>query len=126
MTIGAPAVPNEVDGIGHYRYRRDRSQGGQQVDDLDRSIEGRVAANPEYAAFVDAEVRRQRLIRQLVEMRKANGLTQADVAAAMKVGQSVVAEIESSKADVRYSTLDRYADAVSGHRARLELVRDPA
>ena len=39
----------------------------------------------------------------------------------MNVSQSVVAEIESSKADVRYSTLDRYAEAVTKHKKRLDL-----
>jgi predicted transcriptional regulator len=66
---------------------------------------------------LDAEVRRQRLIAELVEVRKANGLTQAAVARTMNVGQSVVAEIESAKADIRFSTLDRYAAAVSGARS---------
>ena len=41
----------------------------------------------------------------------------------MNVGQSVVAEIESAKADIRFSTLDRYAAAVSGRALRLELAR---
>jgi len=93
------------------------------VDDLDRSIERRVAADPGYAELLDAEVRRQRLIAELVEVRKANGLTQAAVARTMNVGQSVVAEIESAKADIRFSTLDRYAAAVSGRALRLELAR---
>ena len=92
------------------------------MDDLDRSIQHRVDANPEYAELLGAEVRRQRLIQQLVHERKANGLTQATVAKAMHVGQSVVAEIESAKGDIRFSTLDRYAAAVSGRRLRLELV----
>ena len=93
------------------------------MDDLDRSIEQRVAADPEYADLLDAEVRRQRLIAQLVEIRKANGLTQAAVARTMHVGQSVVAEIESAKADIRFSTLDRYVAAASRHELRLELTR---
>lgn len=96
------------------------------MDDLDLSIERRVAADPNYAQSLDAEVRRQRLIRQLVQVRKSNGLTQAAVAKTMNVAQSVVAEIESAKADIRYSTLDRYADAVSHHQLRLELVRPQA
>jgi predicted transcriptional regulator len=41
----------------------------------------------------------------------------------MNVGQSVIAEIESAKADIRFSTLDRYAAAVSRHELRLELTR---
>ena len=41
----------------------------------------------------------------------------------MKAGQSVVAEIESAKADIRFLTLDRYAAAVSRRKLRLELAR---
>lgn len=92
------------------------------MDDLDLSIKRRTAANPGYAHLLDAEVRRQRLIGQLVAERKANNLTQASVAKAMRVSQSVVAEIETAKTDVRLSTLDRYAAAVSKGRKRLELV----
>jgi ribosome-binding protein aMBF1 (putative translation factor) len=91
------------------------------MDDLDRSIARRTAKNARYPELLQAEVRRQRLIAGLVAERKANHLTQAEVAAEMNVSQSVVAEIESSKADVRYSTLDRYAEAVTKHKKRLDL-----
>lgn len=94
------------------------------MDDLDLSIQRRIDVNPEYSELLDAEVRRQRLIGRLVAERKANGLTQAAVAKSMNVGQSVVAEIESAKGDVRLSTLDRYVDAVSRRSIRLELVRE--
>jgi transcriptional regulator with XRE-family HTH domain len=63
----------------------------------------------------------EEFIAALIAERKANHLTQAQVAAEMNVSQSVVAEIESSKADVRYSTLDRSAEAVTKHRKRLDL-----
>ncbi len=94
------------------------------MDDLDLSIQRRVDANPNYSNLLDAEIRRQRMIQTLVQERKTNGLTQAAVAKAMRVGQSVVAEIESAKGDLRFSTLDRYAAAVSRDRVRLELVRE--
>jgi DNA-binding transcriptional regulator YiaG len=71
------------------------------LDDLDRSIARRTSKNARYPELLQAEVRRQRLIAALVEERKANHLTQAQVAAEMNVSQSVVAEIESSKADAR-------------------------
>lgn len=93
------------------------------MDDLDLSIQRRVDQNPEYQSLLDTETRRQRLIGQLVQVRKDNGLTQAAVAKSMNVGQSVVAEIETAKADIRLSTLDRYAEAVSRRKLRLELVR---
>ena len=91
------------------------------MDDLDLSIARRTAKNARYPELLQAEVRRQRLIASLVAERKANNLTQAQVAAEMNVSQSVVAEIESSKADVRYSTLDRYAEAVTKRKKRLDL-----
>jgi transcriptional regulator with XRE-family HTH domain len=71
------------------------------------------------------DVRRRDLLRQLIAARKANGLTQGAVATALGVRQSVVAEIESGRTDVRYSTLDRYGDVVSRGRLRLELVAAP-
>lgn len=92
------------------------------MDDLERSIEKRSASNPKYPTMLAAEIRRQRLVGALVAERKANHLTQAAVAKAMNVSQSVVAEIESAKADVRYSTLDRYAEAVSRNQKRLDVV----
>ena len=74
--------------------------------------------------LADTELRRRRLIGRLVGLRKSNGLTQAAVAESMNVGQSVVAEIESGRTDVRMSTLERYTHAVSLGRLQLELVRD--
>jgi DNA-binding transcriptional regulator YiaG len=119
--------PNACDaqeGMGHLtEYRRYPIVGQKEtiVDDLDRSIARRTAKNPRYPEMLQAEVRRQRLIAALIAERKANHLTQAQVAAEMNVSQSVVSEIESSKADVRYSTLDRYAEAVTKHKKRLDL-----
>lgn len=94
------------------------------MDDLDLSIQRRIDDDPGYREMLEAEVRRQRLIGRLVEQRKSNRLTQADVAQAMRVSQPAVSEIESAKADVRVSTLERYASAVSGHGVHLEFVPD--
>lgn len=95
-----------------------------RMDDLDRSIPRRGVEDPEHVDLVDTEVRRRRLIARLVGLRKSNGLTQAAVADLMSVGQSVIAEIESGRTDVRLSTLERYASAVSLRQLQLELVRD--
>ena len=94
------------------------------MDDLDRSRTRRAGANAVHPELVDSEVRRRALIGQLIELRRSNGLTQAAVADLMSVGQSVIAEIESARTDVRLSTLDRYARAVSLGRLELELVGD--
>lgn len=95
-----------------------------RMDDLDRSISRRVVAHPEHGDLADVEGRRRRLIARLVGLRKSHGLTQVAVAELMKVGQSVIAEIESGRTDVRVSTLERYAHAVSLGQLQLKLGRD--
>jgi len=60
---------------------------------------------------------------KVVDWPRVRGHEKAAVARTMNVGQSVVAEIESAKTDIRYSTLDRYAAAVSRRGLRLELAR---
>ena len=94
------------------------------MDDRYRSISRRGGEDPEDVDLINTEVRRRRLIARLVGLRKSNGLTQAAVAELMSVGQSVIAEIESGKADVRLSTLERYARAASRGELQLELVRE--
>jgi ribosome-binding protein aMBF1 (putative translation factor) len=60
---------------------------------------------------------RGRLVRELAEQRQAAGLSQTEVAARMGTSQSAVARLESGTADVRASTLERYAAAVGGQIA---------
>jgi ribosome-binding protein aMBF1 (putative translation factor) len=67
----------------------------------------------EQAAQMAAD--RGRLVRELAEQRQAAGLSQTQVAARMGTSQSAVARLESGTADVRASTLERYAAAVGGH-----------
>jgi ribosome-binding protein aMBF1 (putative translation factor) len=57
---------------------------------------------------------RGRLVRELAEQRQAAGLSQTEVAARMGTSQSAVARLESGTADMRASTLERYAAAVGG------------
>jgi transcriptional regulator with XRE-family HTH domain len=51
---------------------------------------------------------------ELAAQRQAAGLTQTEVAARMGTSQSAVARLEAGEADVRASTLERYAAAVGG------------
>src|SRR5438270_13899853 len=55
---------------------------------------------------------RGQLVRELAAQRQAAGLSQTEVAAEMGTSQSAVARLESGIADVRASTLERYAAAV--------------
>jgi hypothetical protein len=55
---------------------------------------------------------RRRLISALTTQRQAAGLSQTQVAARMGTSQSAVARLEAGGADVRASTLERYAAAI--------------
>ena len=52
------------------------------------------------------------LIGRLAAVRSSLGLSQTDVAARMGTSQSAIARLESGQADVRLSTLTRYAAAL--------------
>ncbi|MCP3992708.1 MAG: helix-turn-helix transcriptional regulator [Actinomycetia bacterium] len=52
------------------------------------------------------------LIGRLSELRRSRGLSQTQVAARMGTSQSALARLEASQADVRMSTLARYAAAL--------------
>ena len=67
---------------------------------------------PLLPGFKEMAERRQVLVAELVELRVAGGLSQTEVAARMGTSQSAVARLESGQADVRLSTLERYAAAV--------------
>jgi transcriptional regulator with XRE-family HTH domain len=57
---------------------------------------------------------RTQLVHELAAQRQAAGLSQTEVAARMGTSQSAVARLESGTADIRASTLERYAAAVGG------------
>lgn len=55
---------------------------------------------------------RGRLMRELAARRQDAGLSQTEIAARMGTSQSAVARLESGEADVRATTLERYAAAL--------------
>lgn len=67
---------------------------------------------PVFPGFREMAERRRALSDDLVNRRIALGLSQTEVAARMGTSQSAVARIESGDADVRLSTLERYAAAL--------------
>lgn len=52
------------------------------------------------------------LIARLSDLRRRRGLSQTEVAARMGTSQSALARLESGQADIRVSTLSRYAAAL--------------
>jgi predicted transcriptional regulator len=81
-------------------------------DFLDKMIAKRTAQNPEFPHLVHAARRRRELLRALAERREEQQQTQTAIAAAMKTSQSFVARLESTAADARISTVDRYAESL--------------
>jgi ribosome-binding protein aMBF1 (putative translation factor) len=92
-----------------------------RYDFLDEIVRERTKRNHGFPDLVDAAAERRRLLRELAKERESRGITQTAVAAEMKTSQSAVARIESGQADVKLSTLERYAAAV-GKRVRWQLV----
>ncbi len=68
--------------------------------------------DPVFPGFKQMAERRRRLAVELVECRRQQGLSQTEVAARMRTSEWGVARIESGEADVRLSTLERYAAAL--------------
>jgi len=67
---------------------------------------------PLFGGFREMAERRRALAADLTATRVALGLSQTEVAARMGTSQSAVARLESGEADVRLSTLERYAAAL--------------
>jgi len=65
-----------------------------------------------FPGFRDMARRRKELSEALVARRHEIGLSQTEVAARMGTSQSAVARLEAGEADLRLSTLERYAAAV--------------
>ena len=68
--------------------------------------------DPVFPGFKEMAERRRVLVDELVQRRLSSGLSQTEVAARMGTSQSAVARLESAGADVRLSTVERYAAAL--------------
>jgi len=68
--------------------------------------------DPVFPGFKEMAARRERMVDDLVTRRLELGLSQTEVAARMGTSQSAVARLESGEADIRLSTLERYAAAL--------------
>lgn len=83
--------------------------------------------DPVFPGFAQIAKRRRDLTAELIARRTELGLSQTEVAARMGTSQSAVARLESGQADVRLSTLERYAAALDQQLDwRLEGRRDEA
>jgi len=83
-------------------------------DDLDEMVAAFSREDPAFKGLYEADLARGELLFALRDIRRALGLTQTQVAAAMGTSQSAVAKLERAESDPRLSTVARYALAV-GH-----------
>jgi transcriptional regulator with XRE-family HTH domain len=65
-----------------------------------------------FPGFTEMAGDERELVQRLVEVRLQLGLSQTEVAARMGTSQSAVARLERGDADIRLSTLQRYAAAL--------------
>jgi ribosome-binding protein aMBF1 (putative translation factor) len=91
-------------------------------DFLDEIIEESTKKNPKFPEMLEAAQERRRLLQELAARREKAGITQKDVAAAMKTSQSAVARMERGEIDAKLSTVDRYAAAI-GQRLEWRLTK---
>ena len=81
-------------------------------DFLDEIIDEGAKRNPKFPEMVESAYRRRVLLRELAAKREKAGITQKDVAVAMKTSQSAVARMERGEIDAKLSTVERYAAAI--------------
>jgi predicted XRE-type DNA-binding protein len=101
---------------------RDTIAGMKESDPVNPadSVEAEDESLPILPGFREMAMRRMlaergRLFADLTSRRQAAGLSQTEVAARMGTSQSAVARLEAGDADVRVSTLERYASAIGSH-----------
>ena len=81
-------------------------------DFLEKMIDKRTARNPQFPRMLDSARRRRELLRTLAAQREEQQRSQTAIAAAMDTSQSFVARLESTAADAKMSTVDRYAESL--------------
>jgi RNase adaptor protein for sRNA GlmZ degradation len=84
----------------------------QELDALDEMIAEFTEANPAFPRLLLAAERRRTLLRTLAEQRRRHNLSQTRVAAAMSTSQPTLARLETTAADTKLSTVERFAEAL--------------
>ncbi len=90
-------------------------------DALDEMIVEFTEANPDFPQLLLAAERRRALLHTLAEQRRRRELSQTRVAAAMRTSQPTLARLETTVADPKLSTVERFASAL-GYAIEYHLV----
>ncbi len=92
-----------------------------EPDALDEMIAEFTEANPAFPRLLQAAERRRALLHTLAEQRRRRKLSQTKIAAAMNTSQPTLARLETTAADTKLSTIERFADAL-GYSIEYHLV----
>jgi DNA-binding transcriptional regulator YiaG len=90
-------------------------------DALDEMIAEFTKTNPDFPQLLQAAERRRALLHTLAEQRKHRNLSQTKIAAAMNTSQPTLARLETTAADTKLSTVERFANAL-GYAIEYHLV----
>jgi len=115
-------MDEQADGVPVASWDPGRDEVHGASEDLGRDDEPEVPGLPLLPGFREMALRRmsaerRRLVADLTAQRRSAGLSQTEVAARMGTSQSAVARLETGDADVRVSTLERYAAAIGSQVA---------
>jgi RNase adaptor protein for sRNA GlmZ degradation len=92
-----------------------------EPDALDEMIAEFTEANPDFPQLLLAAERRRTLLHTLAAQRRLRNLSQTRVAAAMRTSQPTLARLETTAADTKLSTVERFAGAL-GYSLEYHLV----
>ena len=84
----------------------------QESDFLDEMVAERTARNADFPELMDAARRRRELLQALAAQRRQRKISQTQLAASMRTSQSTLARLETTAADTKLSTIERYAHAL--------------
>jgi helix-turn-helix protein len=90
-------------------------------DALDEMVIEFTQANPQFPQLLLAAERRRALLHTLAEQRRRRDLSQTRVAATMRTSQPTLARLETTAADTKLSTVERFAAAL-GYAIEYHLV----
>jgi transcriptional regulator with XRE-family HTH domain len=90
------------------------------VSDLTKYTQARAARDPEFAEGLEAGYSDFKVGALLRQAREKAGLTQEQVAERLATKKSAISRIENSAGSIRFSTLERYAQAI-GWQLNLDL-----
>lgn len=94
----------------------------RKQDDLDRWLEGQYRQDPHMERRVEALMNEMEIETGLAELRKARGLSQAELARRLGVTQPAVAKIESGRMkNLELKTLAKFVAALNG-RLRVQIL----